>query len=103
MVFDGPTDAAAFGTYVQWLLVPSLSTGDIVVMDNLSSYRVKAVVASIQAAGTQAWYLTPSSRDLNPIEAMWSMVKQPLRGTAARTATHLHQAIGDDLRAVTAQ
>lgn len=103
MVFDGPTDAAAFGTYVQWLLVPSLSPGDIVVMDNLSSHRVNGVVESIQAAGAEAWYLPPYSPDLNPIEAMWSKVKQQLRGAAARTATHLHQAIGDALQAVTAQ
>jgi len=46
-------------------------------------------------------YLPPYSPDLNPIEAMWSKVKQALRGAAAPTSRALLRAIGDALRSVT--
>ncbi len=37
MVLDGPINREAFQAYVDQVLVPELSPGDIVVMDNLGS------------------------------------------------------------------
>ena len=45
--------------------------------------------------------LAPYSPDLNPIEKMWSKVKEILRSAKARTADALLDAIGMALRAVT--
>jgi transposase len=101
LVYDGPTDAAVFLTYVQDCLSPALGPGDLVVMDNLSSHKVKGVVEAIQAVGADVWYLPPYSPDLNPIEMMWSKVKSILRSIAAGTLESLHQAIGTALTAVT--
>ena len=101
LVYDGPTDAAVFLTYVQECLAPALRPGDVVVMDNLSSHKVKGVREAIQAVGAELWYLPPYSPDLNPIEPMWSKVKSILRSLAARTAESLRQAIGVALTAVT--
>jgi hypothetical protein len=39
-VFDGPINGAKFLAYVEQVLVPALSPGDIVVMDNLGSHKV---------------------------------------------------------------
>ena len=39
-VFDGPINGASFLAWVQQALVPTLSAGDIVIMDNLSSHKV---------------------------------------------------------------
>jgi transposase len=44
-LFDGPINGEAFLAYVQTLLVPTLSPGDVVVMDNLSSHRGRLVGA----------------------------------------------------------
>ena len=101
LVYDGPTDTAVFLTYIEGCLAPALNPGDLVVMDNLSSHKVKGVVEAIQAVGADVWYLPPYSPDLNPIEMMWSKVKSILRSIAARTAESLHQAIGMALNAVT--
>lgn len=101
LVYQGPTDAAVFLTYVRQRLAPSLRPGDIVIMDNLPSHKVKGVREAIEAVGAQLWYLPAYSPDLNPIEPMWSKVKAILRSIAARAFDPLVDAIGTGLRAVT--
>ena len=101
LVYDGPTDAAVFLSYVEDCLAPALKPGDLVVMDNLSSHKVKGVVEAIQSVGADVWYLPPYSPDLNPIEMVWSKVKSILRSIAARTAESLRHAIAAALGAVT--
>ena len=68
MVLDGPINRLAFQAYVEQVLVPELSPGDIVVMDNLSSHKGPAVCQAIAAAGARLLYLPPYSPDFNPIE-----------------------------------
>ena len=58
-VIDGPMDGSAFPTCLRHHLVPTLSSGGIVVMDNLPAHK---------AADVQLCYLSPFSLDLNPIE-----------------------------------
>ena len=57
-----------FLIYVETVLAPSLSQGDIVVIDNLSAHKVAGVRAAIEARGAILLYLPPYSPDLNPIE-----------------------------------
>jgi hypothetical protein len=66
IVFDGPTDAIVFRGYVEQCLAPALTSGDIVVMDNLASHKVAGVEEAIEAAGASVWYLPPYSPDLTP-------------------------------------
>lgn len=61
------------------MLAPTLRPGDVVVMDNLSSHKVKGVREAIEAKGAEVWYLPPYSPDFNPIEMMWSKVKHLIR------------------------
>jgi transposase len=100
---DGAMNGEAFVTYVEQVLVPTLQGGEIVVLDNLSSHRLPRVVELIEAAGGEVWYLPPYSPDLNPIESMWSKVKQVLRSIAARTFDGLVDAIGIALDKITAR
>lgn len=103
MGIEGPTDAAVFRAYVLHVLVPTLKPGEIVVMDNLSSHKTPEVRMLIETAGAELWYLPPYSPDLNPIEKMWSKVKELLRGAKARTTEELYQAIRQALTHITAQ
>ena len=98
---DGAMDAAAFLVYVEHVLVPTLRGGEIIVLDNLSSHKHPRVAELLAAAGAEVWYLPPYSPDLNPIEQMWSKVKQILRSLAARTRDGLVNAIGDAFDHVT--
>lgn len=101
MVTEGATNTLVFGGFVEHFLVPVLRPGDIVVMDNLSSHKASLVVPAIEAVGAEVWYLPPYSPDFNPIELMWSKVKNHLRRLAARTKQTLVNAIGKALKTIT--
>ena len=73
--------------------MPTLSPGDIVVMDNLSAHRSAAVRDAICRAGAELRFLPPYSPDLNPIEMAFSKFKACLKRRAARTVTQLDEAI----------
>ena len=103
MALEGTTDTESFRSYVSQVLVPVLKPDDIVVMDNLSPHKSDPTLALITNAGAQVLFLPAYSPDLNPIEKMWSKVKNLLRGAEARTAADLITAIGQALAQVTAQ
>ena len=96
-VFDGPINGASFLAWVQRALVPTLSAGDIVIMDNLSSHKVAGVHEAIEAVGATPLYLPPYSPDLNPIEQVFAKLKAILRKVGARTVDDLWRAIGNAL------
>jgi transposase len=102
MVYEGGTDVAVMETFAGTELRRILRPGDIVVMDNLSAHKDRSVIDAIEQAGATVWHLPPYSPDFNPIEPMWSKVKELLRSLGARTAEALLDAIGVALRAVTA-
>jgi len=101
MVTEGAMNTLLFHGFVEKFLAPELRPGDIVVMDNLSSHKASCVAEVIEAVGAEVWYLPPYSPDFNPIELMWSKVKNLLRSFAARTKRTLVTAIGKALNAVT--
>ena len=94
MVLDGPINRDAFVAYVRQVLVPVLSPGDIVIMDNLSSHKAPAARDAIEAAGARLLFLPPYSPDFNPIEQAFSKLKAHLRKAAERTIHGLREAIG---------
>src|SRR5690349_9840571 len=94
MVLDGPINRDAFQAYVDQVLVPELSPGDVVVMDNLSSHKGGQVRQAIDAAGASLHYLPPYSPDFNPIENAFSKLKAMLRKAAERTVGGLWTTIG---------
>jgi transposase len=101
LVFDGPINAQVFNAYVEQFLAPTLRTGDIVIMDNLSSHKGPRIRELIEATGARLLYLPPYSPDFNPIEKMFSKLKALLRKAAERTVDGLWQAIADCIPLVT--
>lgn len=103
MVVDGATNKEVFTVYIEKFLRPSLSKGDIVILDNLSAHKGKEIRELIESVGAELWYLPPYSPDLNPIEKMWSKVKAILRKLKARTEQELILAIAKALERITPQ
>jgi transposase len=89
MTLDGAVNRDAFEAFVARVLVPTLSPGDMVVMDNLSSHKGPRVRELVGAAGATVIYLPPYSPDLNPIELAFAKLKQLLRSAGHRTADAL--------------
>lgn len=84
-VIDGPIDGESFRAYVEQILVPTLSPGEIVIMDNLGSHKSDAVRQAIRKTGARLFFLPPYSPDLNPIEQAFAKLKTLLRKAAERT------------------
>ena len=93
-VLDGPINGEWFLAYVEQVLVPTLSPGDVVVMDNLGSHKGKAVRRAIRNAGAHLIFLPPYSPDLNPIEQVFAKLKPLLRKAAERTVEATWRRIG---------
>ena len=103
MTIEEATDTEIFLAYVEQVLCPALQSGDVVVMDNLSSHKVNGVRERIQQAGAEVLYLPPYSPDLNPIEQAWAKLKQWLRSAKARTPEALDHALAEALQLITAE
>ena len=101
MSVDSATDTEVFRAYVDQVLCPTLQSGDIVIMDNLSPHKSQTTIRLIEATGASVMFLPAYSPDLNPIERMWSKVKESLRAAEARTYSDLVDAIGTALAKVT--
>jgi transposase len=102
MALAGATDRAAFREYVRHVLAPTLLPGDVVVLDNLSAHKDLPSLQLIEARGASLLFLPSYSPDFNPIEKMWSKVKESLRSSKARTEETLVEHIGKALMKVTA-
>ena len=100
-LFGGAMDGELFLAWVKQGLVRCLQPDDVVVMDNLATHKVAGVREAIKGAGARLEYLPPYSPDFNPIEPMWSKVKQGLKSREPRNARQLHQAAGAAFAAVT--
>lgn len=93
-VIDGPINGLSFLAYVEQFLIPTLSAGDIVIMDNLGSHKREAIRRLIRAAGAKLFFLPPYSPDLNPIEQVFAKLKTLLRKADERTIEATWRRIG---------
>lgn len=99
-VVDGAINRDVFDAFVDQVLAPELKTGDVVILDNLSSHKSEHARRVIEARGATMVFLPPYSPDLNPIEMVFSKIKQLLRGLACRTRDALWGAMQSVLDAV---
>ena len=100
-LFDGPMDGDMFLAWVRAGLAPVLEKGDVVILDNLATHKVAGVREAIEAVGARVEYLPPYSPDFNPIENMWSKVKQFLKSRNPRSLRQIFKAAGAAFAAVT--
>ncbi|MBB5353145.1 transposase [Haloferula luteola] len=94
MTIEGTTNTEVFRAYVKEVLLPSLKPDDILVRDNLNAHKDSRALEILAARDVEVRFLPPYSPDLNPIELMWSKVKNLLRGAEARDHDQLLLEIG---------
>lgn len=92
-MFPGGLDGNVFKTYVKQILVPELRPGDIVLLDNLSSHKVRGIEDILARAGAKLKFLPRYSPEFSPIEKAWSKIKSELRKAAARSYDSLVNAV----------
>lgn len=89
-MFDGPINRPAFRAWVEQHLVPTLRTGDLMILDNLAVHKGKAV----RRASARVWFLPPYSPDLNPIEQAFAKIKHWMRDAQQRTVDDTWRHLG---------
>ena len=95
LVLDGPMNGEYFLAYVKQFLVPTLKSGDVVVMDNLSSHKQAEVTTAIERVGANVMNLPLYSPDLNPVEKLFAKLKTLLHTSAERAIDDLWKRVGE--------
>lgn len=90
---EGAVDTDVFEVVVRRVLVPALTPGDGVLLDNLNVHHASCIEQAVRAAQGQVIFLPSDSPDFSPLEPWWSKVKTALRGAAARTRHRLESAL----------
>lgn len=93
-IVNAPMNSRIFETWIETQLTPTLSPGDVVILDNVGFHRSERAEELVKA---RAWllFLPPYSPDLNPIEIAFSKLKTLLRKRAARSFDAVTQALVD--------
>jgi transposase len=84
-----------FETWIETQLAPTLSPGDVVILDNVAFHKSPRAEELVKAQGAWLLSLPAYSPDLNPIEMVFSKLKTLLRKWAARSFDAITQALGD--------
>ena len=79
MYYDCSTNSAVFEYWFEEKLLPALSPGDVVIMDNASFHRKGALREIAKRHRISVLFLPPYSPDYNPIEKLWANMKRWLR------------------------
>jgi transposase len=103
MLIEESANAVAFEQYIEQILSPALTAGQIVLMDNLAAHKPARVEELIRARGCQLLFLPSYSPDFSPIEETFSKLKTFLRRAGVRTREALPEAIAQALLTVTAR
>ena len=102
-IINAPMNQQSFEIYVETQLAPTLSQGDVVILDNVAFHKSQRTQELINQRGAWLLFLPPYSPDLNPIELAYSKLKTLLRKHAARNFDAICDALGDICTLYTAQ
>ena len=89
-VIDGPINGISFRAYVEQFLVPTLGSGDIVIMDNLGSHKGHAVRQLIRNAGAKLFFLPRLLKTQNPAAQSRPAIDRNNMARDRRTPRQLH-------------
>jgi hypothetical protein len=78
------------------LLAPSLSRGQIVVMDNLGVHRPGRIRQLIEERGAKLVYLPAYSPDLSPTEEAFSKIKN-VKYALRKAGAHTHETLQETM------
>jgi transposase len=101
MTLEGAVDTDAFNAYIEHVLRPTIRSGDVLVLDNLTAHHASRIEEVAEGCGAEVIWLSPYSPDFSPIEMMWSKIENALRAAKARTREELERAFKAALELIT--
>jgi hypothetical protein len=97
-MFNGHCNTQVFEVYIEKILIPTLTPGKIIVVDNASFHQSQKIKDFIAKADCQFIYLPPYSPDLNPIEHYWHKIKNAIRKQMRNVEITLENAMENTLK-----
>ena len=82
--YKGTCDTTLFNFWLANFLLPALTPGHTLVMDNATFHKSEETRQLINNAGCQLLFLPPYSPDLNPIEKCWANIKAKIKKVIAQ-------------------
>lgn len=79
MCFQGTCNTGLFNEWLKKMLIPNLTAGQVIILDNASFHKSEESRKLLEKAGCKLMFLPPYSPDLNPIEKCWANVKAKTR------------------------
>jgi len=101
MTFECSTTKAVFDVFIRSELINKLDENSCVIMDNSSVHKNKEIIKKIEDTGAELRFLPPYSPDLNPIEKLWSKLKQKLRSMDTMATATFRKSISEALKCIT--
>jgi transposase len=92
-LFEGYSNKAIYETYVEQVLAPALKPGMVVIIDNASFHKSKRIIELIEAVQCRVIFLPPYSPDFNPIEHLWTAVKNAIKKAAESVGSFFEAAV----------
>ncbi len=92
LIHEANVDSAAFLSYIEHVLCPTLEPGQVVVMDNFTIHHNSRVKELLTAQGCEVLYLPTYSPDFNPIEHLFAKIKAFIRKLRPDSVEDLIQA-----------
>jgi transposase len=99
--YVGSLSADVFIAYLKGFVLPILTDGQTIIMDNHPVHRAKSVLKYLIENTIKFLYLPPYSPDLNPIEEAFSKFKQFIKKKKDRTLDSLIIVMDDALKTIT--
>jgi transposase len=97
---QGAMTRADFERFLARDLLPLLTVGSVLVLDNASIHKGGKIAQLIEKAGCRLLYLPPYSPDFNPIELAWAFLKRIIRRLGPRDDAAREQALEQAVAAV---
>ena len=101
MTFKGACNQDVFNAWLESVLLPELSPGMTIVMDNAAFHKSPQTKSLIQKAGCFLKFLPSYSPDLNPIEHCWHKLKALLKPLVQKGRKNIQTLLNTALRQIT--
>ena len=76
---NGYTDTQVFNKWLETYLLPDLTAGQVLILDNATFHKSDKTQQLVDSAQCHVLFLPPYSPDLNKIEHQWAVLKQGIR------------------------
>jgi len=103
LVVEGTVNKNAFLGYLEYVLLPTLAKGTVLVLDNWTVHHGYEVRELVERFECELLYLPTYSPDLNPIEHLFAKVKSFIKKAKPATIHDLIQSFCDAVCEVTYQ